>query len=134
MKLHRVYEDFILSMEGALRSATIKWYATKLKPLLEDYGEMEIDQIEIKHLRKMRSHLSKRDILYPDSKYRDPVEGSLSNSTIRAHLRATKRLFNWSVEENYLEENPAKRLRMPAKLNDPKKRHQRRRSSGNAGS
>lgn len=120
MKLEQAHEQFMLSMQGVLKPATINWYQTKLKPLLSEYGDVDIEQITIDDLRIMRADLSKRNVLYPDSDYRPAIKGKLSSETIRNHVRATRRLFNWCVEEKYLEHNPSTRLRMPPKKKYPR--------------
>lgn len=121
MQLNTVYDNFLLSMEGVLSKNTIGWYETKLRPLISRFGEDDIEQIDINSLRLMRAELSSRDILYPNSDYRKPTKGQLSKATIRAHLRATRRIFNWAIEEGYLDNNPASRLRMPPKEKDPRR-------------
>jgi integrase/recombinase XerD len=108
-------------MQGALSINTIAWYKTKLKPLMSNYGDLDIEQINIKQLREIRAGLASRKELYSDSNYQPPKKGKLSNASIRAHVRAIRRLFKWAFEEGYLSENPAKRLRMPSKDADPRR-------------
>lgn len=121
MQINQIYTRFMLSMQEVRAKGTIDWYRAKLKPLMSTYGEFDIEQIDIHLLRKMRAALANRDVLYEDTSNRPEIKGHLSPATLRGHMRATRRLFNWATQEGYIEESPANRLQLPPKVKDPRR-------------
>lgn len=121
MQMKQIYQHFMLSMQGVRAKGTINWYKARLKPLISNYGELDIEQIDIHLLRQMRANLAGRELLYENASNRPMVEGQLSSATIRGHVRATRRLFNWATEEGFIEESPAQRLQMPPKETEPRR-------------
>jgi integrase len=121
MRLSEALEVFYLSMYGVAADKTITFYKNRLPSLIKYLGDIDISQITLDDLRLWRTKLSQRDVKYKDHKYHPPVKGKLSPYTIRTYVRCARRFFNWLEEDGKLDNNPALRLKMPAKPDLPRK-------------
>ena len=110
-----------MSMYGVVSDSTIKFYENRLPSLIKILGDKEISEVSLDDLRLWRTKLSKREVKYKDHKYHPPVEGKLSPYTIRQYVKCARRFFKWLYEDEKLDANPARRLKLPPKPDQPRK-------------
>ena len=113
MELKTAADVFILSIDGILSPATVKWYRAHLKGLVARLGDTDIDTITIHHLRAWRKTLTDRTHRYQDDKYHRRQNGPLSPEYIAGSIRAVRRLWTWLQKEGITERNPTHRLEKP---------------------
>lgn len=101
---------------------TVKFYRDELAHLLRFLGDVPIVSVTIDDLRAFIDDQMRERILHGGQSTRKPQRGRFSPHTIRARVRAMKRLFNWLVEEGHLEASPAQRVKMPRLKNTEQKR------------
>ena len=120
MQLRTLTEEFLLAYKGIYSPNTVSWYESRFIPLLKNLGHKEISEITITDLRKLYVKLVETDVLYKDHPYegRKPIKKNYSKQSLHAFARSWKRLFNWAVEERYIDKTPAARLSLP-QLPDP---------------
>jgi len=102
-------------MEGVKSPKTVIWYVQKLKSLEYSLGDCELEEINLRMLRRWRADLASMDFTYIDHHNRAPKEGVMSPLTLHGYVRACKRFFKWCEEEGFLNENVAHRLEFPPK-------------------
>jgi site-specific recombinase XerD len=115
MRVIDALEEFYLSMEGVVSPKTLKWYNHKLGSLMVDIGDNDLEEVTIHDLRKWRSKLAKQKQKFIDHPTKPTIEGGLSKHTLHMYVRACRRFFKWMEEEEYIDNNPAKRLELPPK-------------------
>jgi len=108
--LHDLVDGFLFSLQAEGRAIrTIGYYRDLLRPLLgytQDRGWSDnLDSFDARRLREFLSWVGSRTCQY-----------GVGNGTIRVrkakpstawpYYRALRRLFNWAVEEGYLESSP----------------------------
>jgi site-specific recombinase XerD len=116
--LQDLVEGFLFSLQAEGRALRTHKYYAKLLCHLVNFSNKQCwplyaDQIEPKHLRQFLSWVSSRSYEY------NPGNGSgrfvkSKPSTAWPYYKALRRLFNWSVEESLILENPAKDLHFKA--------------------
>lgn len=115
-------DDYILSMTGVKSTATIKWYATRLKSLVVFIGaDRDVTSITIADLRKWRVAMSGKTTRFEDHPTRPTKGGGLASETFRGYVRAVRIFFRWLVAEDVLSKNPADRLELPPRAKLPRK-------------
>lgn len=86
----------------------------KLRPFILYFGEnYPLHKITIVHLREWRRQLGDRHLLYGDHPQRGELKQSLSPYTLRNHVKAVKRFFNWCVTEELIPADPSQKLNFP---------------------
>lgn len=110
-----------MSMYGVVSDSTIKFYENRLPSLIKILGDKEISEVSLDDLRLWRTKLSKREVKYKNHKYHPPVEGKLSPYTIRQYVKCARRFLKWLYEDGKLDDNPARRLKLPPKPDQPRK-------------
>ncbi len=113
MNLSDAVSSFYLSMTGVHSKATIKWYRLRLGTLTDFLGEIDVDEVTVDRLRAWRAGLANRTTRWDKHPYKRQEAGGLSMETLRGYVRAAKRLFNWMVDEGYIDVDPSRRLEMP---------------------
>lgn len=93
---------------------TVEGYQKTLRYLVEFLGDPEIEAIGVADLRRYAADLRTRSERYANNPYAATQEGGLSPFTVASYLRSVKRLFNWLVDEELLDINPAARLKVPS--------------------
>jgi len=125
MNLNKAITEFILDAEAAgLSPATIRWYRqrlTRLQKFLEGQGISDTTQVSSNHLRAFIAGLRAQTVRWSDHPFHHPSPSGLSPHTIHGYVRVIRRFFRWLVEEGIIEENPAKRLRLPRLPDEPPK-------------
>ena len=116
--LQDLVEGFLFSLQAEGRAGRTHEYYDKLLRHLLNYSRDQrwphrIDQLEAKHFRQFLSWVSSRSYEY------NPGNSSCrfvksKPSTAWPYYKAVRRLFNWSVAEGLLQENPAKEIRFKA--------------------
>jgi site-specific recombinase XerD len=98
---------FLDSKAGAKSTATVRWYKSKLGPLVDYFEEQEVmvQDVTIYHLRAFRKILA---------------QGTRKQETLRGYVRAIRTFFSWLAAETLITGNPASRLEMPQKAKAPK--------------
>jgi len=105
--------EFLLSCQAdGLSPNTVRWYRSVLKPLLARYSNRDLAQLDPSAMRQYIVDLQAQNSRYQGARYRPQQPGPMSIFTIRAHIRALRRFFNWS-EAEYGQSNPMARIRMP---------------------
>jgi site-specific recombinase XerD len=122
MLLSEAIDELLLATRAEGRSpATITTYKRRLKSLLGFLGDVPVDEITVRDLRRYVAGLWERSTLYSDHPTHKEREGHLSTSTINGRVRAFKRLFNWLEEEEVIQDNPIRRIKTPRpKQEEPK--------------
>jgi integrase len=115
MILTEALQVFLTSLKGVKSPETVAWYAKRLKPLVEQFGDRPIEAITIYDLRIWRAELASRVKRYSGHPYRQEEDGKLSPITVHGHVRASRRFFRWLVADGLLESSPAERLELPKK-------------------
>lgn len=108
---------FLLRKEKDEKSPkTILSYRQRAGALVSHLGaETPLASITFKDLRAWHDTLKERTSRYSTgTSSRPEVTGGLSPVTVREHVRAVRIFFNWLVEEELLENNPAARLKIPS--------------------
>jgi integrase/recombinase XerC len=106
MHLSEALEGFATAITGEVGTSTVNWYRSNLRPLVEAFGEMHVEEITTEDLRRWRADL---------------VTSQLTHWTLFNRIRATRRLFSWLTIEGYIQANPADRLRRPPMPQEPPK-------------
>ncbi|MCX8066333.1 MAG: tyrosine-type recombinase/integrase, partial [Anaerolineae bacterium] len=102
-------------------SQTVEWYRRRLIRLANFLGNIPVEQISAHDLRRYIIHLKEQKTRWPNHPKLSEREGSLSDETIYGHYRALCRLFNWLIEEEVLQTNPMRKIRVPkSKRHEPK--------------
>lgn len=84
-------------------------------------GDVAIEDIAADDLHRWKESLMDKGSRWANHPGRPEVEGGLSNWTIRGYIRTIRIFFNFLVEDGYLEDSPAKRLKLPRRpKNQPK--------------
>jgi len=98
MKTKEAIDVFLEAKVGIRAPRTIEWHKENLQRFSSFIGENQcVESIDIRQLRQWRVALNKRD---------------LSEWTIHGYLRTIRHFFNWLEEEEMLDQNPAKRLKL----------------------
>lgn len=117
MKLDDVVNHFILDCETrGVTSGAIAGYKVQLglvaRKLEQECQVTELEQVKIVHLRQFVKLLMNTKA-YENNPRRPTQEKPLSPFTVRNYVRAIKTFFQWCVDEELLDANPAARLALP---------------------
>jgi site-specific recombinase XerD len=111
---------FIDSKTGAKSPATVRWYQSKLDPLITYLTENGITQIEkctVFDLNAWRADLSTQENHYQNHPNKKPVDGPVCQETLRGYVRAARTWFKWMHEEVLiLQTNPAAKFALPPRV------------------
>ena len=99
-------------------SRTVQGYREKLGYLLAFLGDVAVETITVDDLRRFIASLMDERVLFEGHPTRKKRKGKLSPHTVQSYVRHTKRLFSWLAEEDRIDTNPAKRI----KVQKPKRR------------
>ena len=113
MYLQQAVNIFLTSNAGLLKPTVLKLYEWTGKLLVESLRNPPVENITVYTLRQWRGRLSGTKSIRRGVK--------VSTWTVRGHLARIKRLFNWLVQEDYIEKSPASRLEMPPQPKVPPK-------------
>lgn len=102
------FRVYLEAKTGVQSPKTVRWYESKLDPLVDYLEEREImiQDVTVYHLRSWRKTLSTR---------------TLSPETLRGYVRAARAFFAWLAREGLLREDPAERLEMPERSKAPRR-------------
>lgn len=106
MYLQQTIDIFLASHIGLLKPRVLWLYEWSGRLLVNFLGNILIEKITVYNLRLWRGELSEMN---------SSRGGKISPWTVRGHLKRIKRIFNWLVQEGYLEKSPAARLEIPPK-------------------
>ena len=112
-------ENLFITAYTGIKNRELQCYRYTLNSLTAYTGNCDITAITINTLRAWRATLSGQTTLWAGHPYHPPVERKLSPFTIRGHVTRCKRFFQWLVDEELLDKNPAKRLERPKPVYDP---------------
>lgn len=107
--------EFLLACRAdGLAPATTRWYRDILKFAEQRFTGRTLSDIRTADLREHLVELRERAVRYRGGA---EVDGGLSAESIRNHVRALKRFFNWCMAEYRLSEdtNPMRGIRIPNK-------------------
>jgi site-specific recombinase XerD len=117
MLLDDALGEFVLDAQAAGNSpSTIRWYDQRLSRLIRFLVERdisEVDEATISHLRAFVASLRSQTTRWTDHPYHPPSESSLSPYTVHGYVRATRAFFRWLFDEEIIDANPARRLKLP---------------------
>ncbi len=114
MKLSEAIEALCVATRANGRSPrTVDAYREKLSHLAVYLKDPPIESITVHDLRSFVVSQMEKTTLYQNHPTRDPEAGSLSPFTVSSRVRHIKRLFNWLEDEGILDNNPARRLKVP---------------------
>ena len=99
------------------QATTIRWYLGKLRILLQylTTSDLPTDAADLTttHLRAFLVHLME-DVKADENNPMKPAqEAGLSPKTIQGYARTIKAFFSWAAREGYIDQNPAKLLKIP---------------------
>ncbi len=121
MRLSEAITELLEATKSAGRTpATIRSYERSLYPLLAWLGDVAIESITTRDLRRYIGTLWDRSTKWANHPGLAEVEGGLSKATIASHVKAIRRLFRWLMLEGELDINPAARLEIPKYQPKPK--------------
>ena len=100
MLLKEVVETFIALQEGHLSEKTVLWYRFYLRPLVEHLGNRDIESLRPRDIHEYYRLLRRR-------------ADKNSDYSLFNFARAAKRFFRWARDEEYIEQNLARRLPLP---------------------
>lgn len=112
-------EQFLdAAFANGLKPATLRWYAGKLKPFAVEFGQKQIEDLTVNHMRAYVRALRERSYRLvgdADNKRREP--GGLSIDSLRGHVKMLKAFFGWVYREYNLpaKDNPMAGIKAPAK-------------------
>lgn len=110
-------EQFLLACKAnGLKPATIRWYASMLKPVGIEMCGIPIDLVNSTHTRQYIVELRSRDHRYQDASQRKELKGGLSADSLRGHVTALRSFFQWCQTEYQLPQtwNPMRNIRKPS--------------------
>lgn len=120
MKLRDALDDFSLANRAnGLKPATIRWYDSLLKSLLDAFPDTDLESLTTKMLRQYIVDLLVRRERYVDAPQRPTQAGGLSEASVAGHIRAMHSFFAWGAEE-YGIDNPMKRIKYKRYTPKPK--------------
>jgi site-specific recombinase XerD len=96
----RQAEDLLLTAvkaEGG-KPATLRWYHHRLRPFIEGYGDREVGEITIDDVREYMAAIQER---------------KCSEHTKYSFVRVVRRLFKWLFEEQRIQGNFYRKIRLP---------------------
>jgi site-specific recombinase XerD len=108
--------EFLLAcVADGLAHDSVKWYRSLLGAVLPALTGLPVDAVETSIIRQYVIDLRTRTVRYPGQR-RETV-GPISAETLRDHIVALRRFFNWCVIEYRLDPlcNPMLRVRIPPK-------------------
>ena len=122
--LHDLVEGFLFSLraEGKSRS-TIDYYTYLLHPLLS-YAKLhdwldDILSLDTQHVREFLNWIGTRTYEKKIPHKNDKVIQNARPVTAWPYFRVLRRLFNWAVDEGYLESSPVSTIRFKAPSEPP---------------
>jgi site-specific recombinase XerD len=92
---------------------TVRDYREKLGHLVDFLGNVEVEQITVSDLRRYVVDMKSRSTIYDNHPTRRSEVKALSPFTVAGRVRVMKRLFNFLVQEGWLERSPAERIKTP---------------------
>ncbi len=109
--LHDLVEGFLFSLRAEGKSSgTIDYYSYLLRPLLSYATEQHwLDSalsLDVSRLREFLSWIATRNFELKVANNGGKVLKKAKPSTAWPYYRALRRLFNWAVEEGYLDSSP----------------------------
>ncbi len=116
--LQDLVEGLLFSLQADGRAPRTHEYYDKLLRHLLHYAKAHnwperIDLLDVRHIRQFLSWVGSRTFeCTAGNGSRRSVKSK--SSTAWAYHKAVRRLFNWGVEEGFLDENPAKYIRFKA--------------------
>lgn len=114
MQLAEAVQEFLLAYSGVKSPATVALYRSDLRHLVEVLGaERDITTIQLPDLRRWRAQLVARRSKWGGRSSRPAEAAPCAPATIHRQVRQVRRFFRWLQEEEYLTENPARRLELP---------------------
>jgi site-specific recombinase XerD len=113
--LQDLLEGFLFSLQAEGRSPQTHEFYSKYLGCLLKYSKSQswpecVDQLEVRHFREFLTWVATRSFEYIAGKNSRRVVQPRASKAWR-YYKAIRRLFNWSVEEGLLGENPIKTLR-----------------------
>lgn len=115
MNMKQAKSEFLLACRAdGLRPATVTWYGSILRPLVEHFAGCNLEDITTKQMRLYIVGLQERETRYTEQIQKPAQKGGLSRDSIASHVTGLHRFFNWCSEE-YKIDNPMKNIRRPKK-------------------
>jgi len=111
-------KEFMLACRAdGLAPTTLRWYRHMIRPFAAEFYNKQLDQLTASQMRDYVARLRERPDRYVRAAQRPQIAGGLSHESLRDHLRALRRFFNWAWAEYNLEanKNPMLKLRMPGR-------------------
>lgn len=111
-------KQFLLACRAeGLSAKTIQWYRHLLNSLTAQFYGQSLESIDANTVRQYLADLRDRKSRYVKARNRPEIEGGLSHESLRDHMRAMRRFFNWCTAEYQLDpaRNPMLRIRMPGR-------------------
>jgi integrase len=117
-RLQDLVEGFLFSLQAEGRSSQTHAYYFKLLGCLLRYSKSQswpdrVDNLEVRHFREFLSWISSRSFEYTAGNNCRRLAQPRPSKAWR-YYKAIRRLFNWSVEEGLLKDNPDKGIRFKA--------------------
>jgi len=92
--------EFLLACRAdGLKGNSIRWYRYLLKNLNTWFFGKPLENLTVHQLRAYVASLRERPTRYKGATQRPEMAGGLSHESLRNHLRAMRRFFNWCWRE-----------------------------------
>lgn len=122
MMLESAVQEFLLACQAdGLKPATVRWYKSMLRHVLDAFQDADLATVTPSMLRQYIAGLRQRDNRYAGSRAQRPAApGGLSSESVAGHVRTLHRFFAWCSRE-YGIPNPMTNIRRPGRsFADPK--------------
>jgi site-specific recombinase XerD len=116
--LQDLLDGFLFSLQAEGRSPQTHLYYSKLLGCLLTYSKSQlwpnnVGKLEVRHFREFLTWVASRSFEYTAGNNCRRFTQPRPSKAWR-YYKAIRRLFNWSIEEGFLEESPVKGLRFKA--------------------
>lgn len=118
--MENTIDEFLRAQVGTIAAATLAWYVQRLRPL-RAIGDVPIAEVTGERLRDVWVCLAERGERWSNAARRPARGGGLSAWTLDGYYRAWRTLFNWCINQEYIERSPMRKLKRPQRPEpDPK--------------
>ena len=124
--LRDLVEGFLFSVQAEGKSSgTIEYYGYLLRPLLiyadEQLWPSSVLSLDVRRLREFLTWTAARTFEVKVANNGGKIVRKAKPSTAWPYYRALRRLFNWAVEEGYLQSNPLATIHFRSPPQPPEK-------------
>lgn len=113
MQVNQAVRLFLVSVDGIVSPATVRFYLDRLPRFEVCFQGREIESITLDELREWRRSITRKASRYGGNGSRPEIQGGYSVYTVHQFIRCVKRLYKWLHDDGKIPANPARRLELP---------------------